>query len=34
MKDTKQQLIDLIETLNDSQLVYVYTLLRKLFGSN
>lgn len=33
MKDIKQQLIELIENLSDSELLYAFTLLKKLFGS-
>lgn len=33
MQNTKQQLIDLIESLSESQIVYAFTLLKKLFGS-
>jgi len=33
MKNTKQQLIEFIETLNENQIVYVFTLLKKIFGS-
>lgn len=34
MKSTKQQLIELIETLNENQLLYILTLAKKIFGSN
>lgn len=34
MKDTKQQLLELIETLNENQIIYVFTFLKKMFGSN
>lgn len=34
MNDVKQQLIDLINSLNDEHLLYVFTLLKKLFGSS
>lgn len=32
MKDTKQQLIEFIENLSESQIVYAFTLLKKIFG--
>lgn len=34
MKSAKQQLIELIESLNESQLLYILTLAKKIFGSN
>ena len=34
MKDVKQELKEFIETLNESQILYAYTLLKKLFGSH
>lgn len=34
MKDTKQQLIEYIENLSDSQILYVFTLMKKLFGGS
>jgi hypothetical protein len=34
MLNVKQKLIKLIENLNDTQLLYAYTLLEKLFGSH
>jgi hypothetical protein len=34
MLNVKQKLIELIETLNESQALYAYTLLKKLFGSH
>lgn len=33
MKDTKQQLIEYIETLDENQIIYVFTFLKKLFGN-
>jgi len=34
MKTNKQQLIELIESLNENQLLYILTLAKKIFGSN
>lgn len=34
MKNIKQELTEFIETLNESQVLYAYTLLKKLFGSH
>lgn len=34
MSHVKQSLIELIETLSENQILYVYTLVKKLFGSN
>jgi len=34
MKNAKQQLIELIENLSDSQVIYALTLLKKLFGGS
>jgi hypothetical protein len=34
MNTIKQELLKLIETLDESQQLYVYTLLEKLFGSH
>jgi len=32
MKDNKSQLIELIETLNEDQVIYILNLIKKLFG--
>lgn len=34
MKNIKQEFTEFIETLNESQILYAYTLLKKLFGSH
>ena len=31
MKDIKSQLIELIETLNENQILYIFNLIKKLF---
>ena len=33
MKSTKQQLIELLETLNENEIVYIFTFIKKIFGS-
>lgn len=33
MNTIKQELLKLIESLDETQLLYAYTLLKKLFGS-
>ena len=32
MKDTKQQLLDLIETLSENQILFVLTFLKRILG--
>ena len=34
MKDNKEQLLEIIESLSDNQIIYTLTLLKKLFGSS
>ena len=34
MNTIKQELLNLIETLDESQQLYIYTLLEKMFGSH
>lgn len=34
MKNNKAQLLELIESLSDNQILYALTLLKKLFGSS
>lgn len=34
MKDNKSQLLELIDSLSDNQVLYVLTFLKKLFGSS
>ena len=34
MKDIKEQFIEYIENLNENQIIYAFTLLKKLFGSH
>lgn len=34
MKDSKSQLLELIDKLTDSQIIYTLTLLKKLFGGD
>ena len=34
MKDYKTQLIELIETLSNNQIIYALTFLKKMFGSS
>lgn len=33
MKDSKQQLIELIETLSDSQIIFILNFLKRILGS-
>lgn len=34
MKDNKNQLLDLIETLSDSQILFILTFLKRILGKN